>query len=268
MNVWLSHINEEAQVASLLKQWIESSLDRDVLASGEAENIQLGEQRLAQVDRALGEAQVVVLLCSERSIARPWINFESGCAWFKRLPVIAVCHSGCSTTDLLPPLGSFQAFDLTDAASCQALLETLASHLQKKRVPRINYDLMVAELRSAMDPSNVSEPTAIRSNDVPEPVAARPAAPESAPARRTSTAPPQSMEVRLLATIKRLPEFTCIATGLAAGLEERERKIRRSLDKLVNSHLLTQRISTHPSDPDTRYALTDKGRTYLARHDR
>ena len=38
MTVLVSHINEEAQVASVLKQWIESSLDRDVHASGEAEN--------------------------------------------------------------------------------------------------------------------------------------------------------------------------------------------------------------------------------------
>ncbi len=148
MNVFLSHINEDVQVASVLKQWIESSLDRDVHLSGEVEDIQLDVQRLAAVDRALGEAQVVLLLCSERSIGRPWINFESGCAWFKRVPVIAVCHSGCSTADLLPPLGSFQAFDLTDAASCQALLETLAKYLKRKRVPRINCDLMVAELEA------------------------------------------------------------------------------------------------------------------------
>lgn len=246
MNVFLSHINEEAQVASVLQQWIESSLDRDVHVSGEAENVQLGEQRLAEVDRVLSGAQVMLLLCSERSIGRPWINFESGCAWFKRVPVIVVCHSGCPTADLPPPLGSFQAFDLTDAASCQALLQTLANHLQRKRVPRIDYDLMVAELRAAMDPSDV---------------------PESAPAPRESSAAPQSTEFRLLATIQHLPDFTCIATGLAAGLGERETKIRHSLDKLVNDHLLTQKVSTHPSDPDTRYAITDKGRQYLARHE-
>lgn len=256
MNVFLSHINADAQVASVLQQWIESSLDRDVHVSGEAQNIQLDEQRLAEVDRALSEAQVVLLLCSERSIGRPWINFESGCAWFKRVPVIAVCHSGCSAADLPPPLGSFQALDLVDAASCQALLETLANHLQRKRVPRINYDLMVAELAAAMDPSDVPEPVAMRPSDVPE----------SAPARRASGATPQSLEVRLLATIKRLPEFTCIATGLAEGLGLPERTIRQSLDKLVNDHLLTQRVSTHPSDPDTRYALTDLGKQYLARH--
>ena len=146
MNVLLSHINDETQVASILKQWIESSLDRDVHLSGEAASVQLDEQRLAAVNQTLGEARVVLLLCSERSIGRPWINFESACAWFKRVPVIAVCHAGCSPADLPPPLGSFPACDLTDAGSCQALLETLAEQLQKNRVPRIDYGLMVDEL--------------------------------------------------------------------------------------------------------------------------
>lgn len=254
MNVFLSHIHDEAQVASVLKQWIESSLDRDVHVSGEAENIQLGKQRLAEVDRALSEAQVVLLLCSERSIGRPWINFESGCAWFKRVPVIAVCHSGCSTADLPPPLGSFQAFDLTDAASCQALLETLAKYLKRKRVPRINCDLMLAELEAAMNPSDVPEPVA---SDVLE----------SAPARRASGATPPSIEVRLLTTIKHLPDFTCTPTGLAADLGVKESKIRHTLEKLVINQLLTEKASTHPTDPETRYAFTDQGRNYLANQD-
>ncbi|MHC4970539.1 MAG: TIR domain-containing protein [Planctomycetota bacterium] len=267
MNVLVSHINEETLVASVLGQWIESSLDRDVQVSGEAENIQLDKQRLAEVERVLSAAQVVLLLCSEHSIGRPWINFESGCAWLKRVPVIAVCHDGCFPGDLPPPLGSFQAFDLTDAASCQALLETLAKHLKRKRVPRIDCDLMVAELRAALDPSNVPAPPAKRSNDFREPVAKHPSeAPESAPAPRASGATLQSIEVRLLAMIKRLPDFTCTAPGLAEGLGEQERTIRHTLEKLVNDHLVTLKASTHPTDPETRYALAERGRMYLAKH--
>ena len=182
---------------------------------------------------------------------------------------MAVCHCGCSTADLPPPLGSFQAFDLTDAASCQALLETLAKHLKRKRVPRINCDLMVAELRAAMDPSAVPEPPATGSNVVPEPLAMRPRdVPESAPAPRASGATPPPIEVRLLATIKRFPDFSCTAPDLAAGLGEQERAIRHTLERLVNNDLLTLRASTHPTDPETRYAVTDKGRTYLAKHGR
>jgi hypothetical protein len=138
---------------------------------------------------------------------------------------------------------------------------------------------MVAELRAALDPSHVPalpairsnvvpEPPAKRSNDFREPVAKRPSeVPESAPAPRASGATLQSIEVRLLAMIKRLPDFTCTAPGLAEGLGEQERTIRHTLEKLVNDHLVTLKASTHPTDPETRYALADRGRTYLAKHD-
>jgi hypothetical protein len=163
-------------------------------------------------------------------------------------------------------LGSFQAFDLADAASCQALLETLGKHLKRKRVPRIDCDLMVAELSAAMDPDYVPEPSAVRSDDVPEPVAKLPSVPESAPAPAASGATLQSIEVRLLAMIKRLPDFTCTAPGLAEGLGEQERTIRHTLERLMNNRLLSLKASTHPTDPETRYAVTEKGRMYLAKH--
>lgn len=259
MSVYLSHISEEAAVASVLTQWVESSLDRDVRLSGEVASAELGDQRLAHVAGALSEAKVVLLLCSRLSIGRPWVSFEAGCAWFKRLPVVCVCHSGCSTADLPTPLGGLQAFDLTDAASCRTLLETLASLLQRKRVPRIDYDLMVAELKAAVQPIDIPA-----SNDAPVPVAARQAAPEPVPARRRTDAQPQSMELRLMVAMKRAPDFTCTAAKLAASLEERESRVRDTLDKLVHSNMLAHRASIHPGDPDTRYALTDNGRRRVA----
>jgi hypothetical protein len=263
MNVFLSHIQEEAQVASVLKQWIESSLDRDVLASGEAPDIRLDEQRRAEFERALGAAQVVLLLCSPGSVGRPWIHFQSACAWLKRVPVMAVCHAGCAPAELPPPLGSFPGFDLADPASCQALLETLAKHLKRKRVPRIDCDLMVAEIGAALDPdaAPTPAPAAPRPADVREP------APTPDPAPRAQAAPPTPpIELRLLATIKRLPDFTCTATGLAEGLGEQERTVREKLERLVNNDLLALKASTLPTDPETRYALTDRGRVYLEKH--
>lgn len=270
MNVFLSHINEESQVASVLRQWIESSLDRDVHVSGETASVRLGEQRLAEVNQALSQAQVVLLLCSEWSIGRPWINFEAGCAWFRRVPVLAVCHAGCSPDDLLAPLGSFPAFDLTDAASCQALLETLAKYLQRQRIPRIDCDLMVDELAAAVDmdpePDDSTAPPAARFNDVPKPVATRPRrAPK--PARRATRAKHQRIEVRLLAAMKGVPDFSCTAAGLAAGMGEQEPTIHQCLNKLMNSQLIVAKASTHPSDPYTRYAFTDAGRSYLSKYD-
>ncbi len=257
MNVYLSHINDEAEVASVLSQWIESSLDRDVRMSGEADTI--GKQRLTAVNRSLGQAQVVLLLCSPRSLELPWIHFESGCAWFKGVPVLVVCHSGCSPADLDPPLSSFQAYELSDADSCQALLTALAAHLKRKRIPRIDYDLMVGELRAATDPDYVHEPSAAGDYDDDLDDEYDDDAPDESP---------QSLEIRLLAMIGEMPDFSATIRGLAAGLGAQERGLQFTLEKLVRDNLVALKASTVPTDPETRYAITERGRTHLARHDR
>jgi hypothetical protein len=266
VNIFLSHINEETQVASVLKDWLESSLDRDVHLSGESASVQLDKQRLAEVEKALGAAQVVLLLCSDQSVGRPWISFESGCAWLKRVPVFVACHKGCSPAELSPPLGSFPAFDLTDAASCRSMLETLGKHLKRKRVPRIDCNQMVAELAAALDPNAVPEPAARRSTDFTEPLATAPDDAPPPPAPRASGANSKPIEIRMLAMIQRLPDFTCTATGLAEGLGEPERQIRHTLERLANEQMLALKASTHPTDPETRYAVTERGLRYLKKH--
>jgi hypothetical protein len=245
MSVLLCHVREEAEVASVLKEWIESSLDRDVLVRGEGQSIRLDDRRLAQVEHDLSEARIILLLCGERSIRRPWIGFAAGCAWIKRVPVVVVCPTGDVAAGLPPLLASFPAFRADDAASCQALLETLAGHLSRARVPRINVNLMVDELTTAANPGDAPKPAA-------RPVASGPAL--------------QPIELRLLAVIKRHDDFACTAPILAMALEEQEREVRRTLERLANNDLLTLRVSTNPTDPDTRYALTDKGRIHLARN--
>lgn len=263
MKVFISHINADAQVAAVLAQWIESSLDRDVHLSGEVEDVPLDAQRRAGIDRALDEAKAALLLCSARSIGHPWISFEAGCAWLKGLPVFAACHGGCFTAGQPAPLGSLPVVDLTDAGSCRALLDTLAGLLQKKRVPRIDYNQMVSEIaaavtRGAAQPSRAAAAAvATQASTTAAPAAAAPQA---------AAAAPQAIATRLLAAIGRQADFSYTAPDLAIGLGASEWVVRQCLDTLVSDDLLAQRISTLPTDPETRYACTDRGRSYLANH--
>ena len=48
-----------------------------------------GSKWLEEIDQALAAAVVLLVLCSPASLRRPWINFETGCGWIKRVP----CHS-------------------------------------------------------------------------------------------------------------------------------------------------------------------------------
>jgi hypothetical protein len=128
MQAFLSHISDEALEARALKAALEKALPGlNVFVS--ASDIHLGQGWLDEIDHALAEAKVILTLCSPNSIRRPWINFESGSGWTRRIHVVPICHRGMRKDRLPDPLRIFQALELTDGDSCQKLVSQLGTLL-------------------------------------------------------------------------------------------------------------------------------------------
>jgi hypothetical protein len=64
-----------------------------------------------------------------KQVSRPWVNFECGCAWTKRVPIIPICHSGLRKADLPQPLSQFQSLELDQPEFSALLLSGLARTL-------------------------------------------------------------------------------------------------------------------------------------------
>jgi hypothetical protein len=111
MKVFLSHIAEEGSLAAAMKRALEEAVDDfEVFVSGV--DIQLGQAWLDALDGAFDNSSAVLVLCSPRSITRPWVNFESGGGWGRRVQVVPICHAGLTKRELPHPLSMFQAFTL------------------------------------------------------------------------------------------------------------------------------------------------------------
>ena len=54
-----------------------------------------GEIWLDKVRAGLESCEVLLVLLSERSINRAWVNFEAGAAWMSRKPAIPICSGEC-----------------------------------------------------------------------------------------------------------------------------------------------------------------------------
>lgn len=146
--VFISHINEEAQLAVDLKKWVEESFSSrcDVFVSSHPKDLPAGTKWLEEISRALENASILIVLCSAGSIIRPWINFEAGCCWNRRIPIVPICHSGQQRSDLPPPLSSFQALELEDGKFSDHLIHALGSHLAIKPKSDIDYQHINSEL--------------------------------------------------------------------------------------------------------------------------
>jgi hypothetical protein len=127
--VFMSHIHEEALVATLLQQELSRILLNGIefFVSSERECIRAGDEWLNKIRDALCQARVVIVLLSPRSVDRNWINFEAGAAWLMgNKCVVPLCHAGLRPSNLPQPLHSFSGLDLKDPHDLQELAGLIA----------------------------------------------------------------------------------------------------------------------------------------------
>jgi hypothetical protein len=152
LKILISHISEEALIALLLKDFIESTFlgQAEVLLSSNSSDSGVGDKWLVGVDGALTNADLLLVLCSPKSIRQPWIHFEFGCAWTKSLPISCLCHSGLSKIGLPSHLRTFEVLEVDDDNFMEELFQDLAKRFGIRRLPRLSYDTMKAELRATL----------------------------------------------------------------------------------------------------------------------
>jgi hypothetical protein len=96
--VFVSHVSEEKELAASLKSALLSHFKRgiNVFVSSDLKSIELGTDWMDAIERAIKSSSVLIVLCSQSSIRRPWVSFELGAAWMRKIPIIPVCHTDLS----------------------------------------------------------------------------------------------------------------------------------------------------------------------------
>lgn len=241
--ILISHISEESELAKKLKDWIETTFagQCDVFVSSDSEDIPPGAKWLEKIDGAMASARVLILIASPTSTARPWINFEAGCGWIKKIPIIPVCHSGQRRGSLPRPLSDFQALEVESAEFSKDLIEGLAKHLSITKVPRINYGEMNSELLEA-------------ASSIPEPVAS---SSTPAPAGQGEIS---SEQVQILEFMSKQSSDGMVAGYLAAQFKVSPEKMKYHLEVLRERTLVD---GVGYVDGSALYSLSQKGRAYL-----
>lgn len=253
VKILISHIGQEAALALVLKEWVESTFgdECNVLVSSDTPEIPSDGEWRDRIDQALTDATALLVLCSPDSISQPWIHFEAGCGWIRQVPVIGLCHSGQTSDGLAPPLSRFEALELNDADSCRKLIQVLAQAAGRSRLPRISYEDMARELKDAKDADQ--EVTPQPSEDKPKPKAAKPGAEL------------KEEELRLLKTIAGLPRDNCTPEFFARLLDMPPTTIDEILNKLLSKRKMLNMQAHFGADMPTRYAVSPKGRAYLVK---
>ena len=158
--VFISHIHSEADIAIWLKKTISKLLLGGInfFVSSDRVAIVGGDRWLNKIEDALRDAPIVLVLCSDQSIYRPWINFEAGGAWIAGKRVIPICHSGMTPVELPEPLKSLQAYTLANPKDLIDLTKILAE-LAGLDVPEIDAENLISSIPILPDTNNASQST-------------------------------------------------------------------------------------------------------------
>ena len=238
MKILISHVSDEALFALLLKDFIESTFlgQFEVFLSSNSGERGVGDKWLVEVDGSLSSAELLLVLCSPKSIRQPWIHFEFGCAWTKSIAITCICHSGLDKVGLPPHLRTFDVLEVENDDFMEQLLNDLAKRFGIKRLPRLSYDTMKAELRATLvsiASSAQAGDRAIPTADVSEGLIAVRSEAETAPARGpVHTAPVKSDTPKKVAESP--PEIQLVEEGLDdeidGTIEERFRERKETTE--------------------------------------
>jgi hypothetical protein len=247
MKIFITHIQEEFQVAMVLKKWIESAFPEhcEVMVSTDPESIPTVAQYLEKNEQALEEIKALILLCSPHSIQKPWLPFEAGCAWIRKIFIIPVCYSGITREDLPQPLSTFPAFDLDERDFGQKLSMTLAKELGVSELPAIQYRQMRQEISQVME-------------TIP-PVAVDFSAPGGP--KEAAALPLEPLHVQILQVLN--DGFGYTSTVLAEHFQTEEKKILLLLKRLIEGNYV---YASPAGMGHVRYNMAKRGRSYLEEH--
>ncbi|MBY0379492.1 MAG: TIR domain-containing protein [Burkholderiales bacterium] len=132
VQVFLSHIHEEKEIALKLKSLIELHFLNmvNVFVSSDLSSNETGEKWLNNITSALKVCVMGIILSSNNSIMRPWINFEAGALWVRDIKVIQACHSGMSKSTLPIPLNQLNGIDITSKEDLLSLFTSISKKLK------------------------------------------------------------------------------------------------------------------------------------------
>jgi hypothetical protein len=113
-----SFVHEDEKVALAVQGLLETELDlrEEVFLASDKSQIYAGDLWLQKIKEALSVAEIVILMLSRRSVARPWVNFEAGAAWLADKKIIPVCYGNLPKDTLPHPYSATQAVNLPSEA--------------------------------------------------------------------------------------------------------------------------------------------------------
>lgn len=147
--VFISHMALEEGLAQTLAQWVEKSFPANRISVFVSSAIHPGDNWVVDLEAALTLSKLFLVLCSKVSICSPWVLYEVGTGFGKRMKILPVCHGGLAPGKLPQPLGFFTSLSLSDPKFPEKLTQRVSAVTGVRGSRRADYAAMRAALAAA-----------------------------------------------------------------------------------------------------------------------
>jgi hypothetical protein len=140
-HIFISFASQERTLAKELQKLIPLAFDNPVSVFVSDTTITAGEIWEDQIKDNIKKATLIFVLCSPLSIKRPWVNFECGASAInEKVSIIALCHSGLRSDDLINYSKWNQVLDVHSDDFINKVLKAVETHF-KIELKRDNYEI-------------------------------------------------------------------------------------------------------------------------------
>jgi hypothetical protein len=115
-NVFISHVSKDEKIATRFTNWLKNQFGDDIVVffSRDAKSFPLGAQWFKEINQALSNVDIMLVLCSHEAMQGQWIHYESAIAMHGGKKVIPLCLPGFEIRDLPAPFSQQQCYELED----------------------------------------------------------------------------------------------------------------------------------------------------------
>lgn len=135
INVFISHSVEDSKLAFTISETLKNlSLNQICTwfssSPNPGEGISPGDSWFNRICNEISRSKILIVLLTPNSITRPWIYFECGVAQgLDDCKIIPICI-GVNKSDVAPPLGSYQCYQLSDYDSASNFFKNLLKAIE------------------------------------------------------------------------------------------------------------------------------------------
>ncbi|MBA3936931.1 MAG: toll/interleukin-1 receptor domain-containing protein [Planctomycetes bacterium] len=130
-NIFFSHSSRDSEFVGKIRSHIirKTGGAFDIFQSSDGSSIRLGTNWLKKIEDALESCTIMFVFITKNSMSSPWIYFESGHAYSRKIQVIPIACMGCTMEDLRPPLTFLQGFNLNTIESFENIMAEINKSL-------------------------------------------------------------------------------------------------------------------------------------------